>query len=91
MMIDRPTLFFRGLFALLATAVFTLSACAAPATETAVPSIPAHRAGDFTLHIVDARGNPIPRADVTVRQTRHEFIFGGQIPDCRPVPADKRW
>ena len=56
-------------------------------TETAVSPIPAHRAGSFTLHIVDAQRNPIPRADVTIHQIRHEFIFGGQIPFWLIDPA----
>ena len=87
MMINRSTLFFQSLFIMLATAVFILSACSTPAAETAVPPIPAHRSGSFTLHIVDTQGNPIPRADVTVRQVRHEFIFGGQIPFWLIDPA----
>ncbi|MFQ5616721.1 MAG: endo-1,4-beta-xylanase, partial [Anaerolineales bacterium] len=33
------------------------------------------------------QGNPVPRADVTIRQVRHEFIFGGQIPFWLIDPA----
>lgn len=55
--------------------------------KPAVSPILAHRAGAFTLHIVDAQRNPIPRADVTIHQIRHEFIFGGQIPFWLLDPA----
>jgi hypothetical protein len=35
-----------------------------------------HRFGEATLTIVDAEGDPIPDADITVEQTRHAFAFG---------------
>ncbi|MCS6569588.1 endo-1,4-beta-xylanase [Curtobacterium flaccumfaciens pv. flaccumfaciens] len=37
---------------------------------------PDHRFGETTLTVVDAEGNPIPDADITVEQTRHAFAFG---------------
>ncbi len=57
-----------------------ISAIPPEARATAEAAIPAHRAGVFTLFVVDADGNPVPRAEVALRQVRHEFIFGGQIP-----------
>ena len=34
------------------------------------------RTADVTLTVTDARGRPLPNAAVTVRQTRHKFLFG---------------
>ncbi|MDM7854129.1 endo-1,4-beta-xylanase [Cellulomonas alba] len=36
----------------------------------------AHRRASTTLTVVDAAGAPVPGADVTVEQVRHEFGFG---------------
>ena len=54
--------------------------------------IPAIRQGDLKNHVVDENETAVPQTDIiTIRQTSHEFIFGGQVPYCRPVLAVKRW
>jgi endo-1,4-beta-xylanase len=37
---------------------------------------PAHRIIDTVVTVLDATGNPVPNAEVTVAQTRHAFGFG---------------
>lgn len=41
--------------------------------------IAAHRAGPLRVHVVTAAGQPIGNASVTVKQVRHEFLFGCNI------------
>ncbi len=38
-----------------------------------------HRKADATVVVLDAAGNPLPEAKVTVEQTRHAFLFGSNI------------
>ena len=42
----------------------------------AVAKIPSVRSGDFTVKVVDKKGNPIPDADINVEQFETEFRFG---------------
>jgi len=35
-----------------------------------------HRTGELVVEVVDERGDPLPQAQVEVRQTRHEYLFG---------------
>ncbi len=35
-----------------------------------------YRAADLEVEVTDKRGNPLPQAQVEVRQTRHEYLFG---------------
>lgn len=39
-------------------------------------NIELHRKGDLVVELVDANGKPLPGAEVTLRQTSHEFLFG---------------
>jgi GH35 family endo-1,4-beta-xylanase len=41
--------------------------------------IEAHRKADAVIRVIDAAGNPVAGANVTVNQTRHEFLFGCNI------------
>ena len=40
-------------------------------------NIERHRKGDAILEVVDAAGKPVSGATLAVRQTGHEFLFGG--------------
>ena len=57
-------------------------------------NIEKYRKGDATIEVVDATGKPIKRAEVEVRQTGHEFLFGcnafvlGQL---KPDNMEKRY
>jgi endo-1,4-beta-xylanase len=35
-----------------------------------------YRTADLAVEVTDKRGHPLPRAQVEVRQTRHEYLFG---------------
>ncbi|MFP4500781.1 MAG: endo-1,4-beta-xylanase [Candidatus Hydrogenedentota bacterium] len=37
------------------------------------------RMGGATVYVVDAEGNPVPNASVTVEQDSHEFLFGASF------------
>ena len=39
-------------------------------------NIEQYRKGDATVEVVDASGKPVSGAQIAVRQTRHEFLFG---------------
>jgi len=45
-------------------------------TQAIDARIIAHRTADVTLTVMDAAGKPLAGAKVTVRQTRHKFLFG---------------
>jgi len=38
-----------------------------------------YRKGDAMLRVVDEQGHPVPGAKVTIEQTSHDFLFGGNI------------
>jgi GH35 family endo-1,4-beta-xylanase len=38
-----------------------------------------HRMGHMRLRVVDSDGAPVPNTVVTIRQTRHDFIFGSNL------------
>ncbi|WP_248241729.1 endo-1,4-beta-xylanase [Microbacterium kunmingense] len=38
--------------------------------------VPAHRLGEAVIQVVDADGRPCAGVEVTIAQTRHEFLFG---------------
>jgi GH35 family endo-1,4-beta-xylanase len=46
------------------------------------------RKGDFTLRVVDAAGQPVPNASITVTQQRHAFPFGTALQMSRIVQDD---
>jgi endo-1,4-beta-xylanase len=47
--------------------------------ESADDRIQKHRMGDVIAKVIDSEGNPVPDAESTVQQTRHEFLFGCNI------------
>lgn len=38
-----------------------------------------HRKGFHTLHVVDAQGQPIPGARISLKQKSHDFFFGANL------------
>lgn len=46
---------------------------------TAPERIEQYRKGDARIRVVDASGQPVPNAQVSVSQTRHAFLFGANI------------
>jgi len=64
------------------------AAAAAPPAQTlhagnwqaaAKARIEQHRKADARITVVDAAGNPVPDVELTVKQTRHAFLFGCNI------------
>ncbi len=51
----------------------------APWRAEAAERIERLRKADLALRVTDAAGQPVPDADVTVRMTRHGFLFGTAI------------
>jgi len=49
-----------------------------------------HRKGEVTLVIQAPNGKPIPNAELTLTQTRHEFLFGCNIFRWGRIPDPKR-
>jgi len=47
--------------------------------EQADQRIQEHRTAELAIRVVDRDGNPVPGAEVKVRQTRHDFLFGCNI------------
>jgi len=70
-----------------AVAVVLLLCCVAAAAELSAPEVLAdaeariekHRKADAVVSVVDRSGKPVAGATVTVRQTRHAFLFGSNI------------
>lgn len=69
----------------------------APWRKAAAERIEKHRKGDLQVLVVDAKGKPLPNADVKVNMTRHAFYFGSSFPgsmlppeyqDIKPWNAD---
>jgi hypothetical protein len=50
-----------------------------PLWDSAADRIAEHRQADCTIVVRDAKGNPLPQANVSVRQTRHAFLLGCNI------------
>lgn len=48
----------------------------APWRKAAAERIDKLRKADFAITVVDAKGNPVPNADVHVKMTKHAFVFG---------------
>jgi endo-1,4-beta-xylanase len=48
-----------------------------------------HRQAEAAVLVVDASGNPLPGAKVTVEQTRHAFLFGCNIFKWGKLPDEK--
>ena len=66
----------------LALAALAVAQDTRPAVDWRTPlnaKIEQHRKGDFTLRILDARGEPLTETDVTVEQVGHHFLFGTAI------------
>lgn len=76
---SRSAIVALGLALLLGPAV----ARAAPSDEQllrgADARIEKYRKADASVTVVDAKGAPIPGAEVEIQQTRHEFLFGCNI------------
>jgi endo-1,4-beta-xylanase len=49
-----------------------------------------HRKGEVTLVIQAPNGKPLPNAELTLAQTRHEFLFGCNIFRWGRIPDPKR-
>jgi len=49
-----------------------------------------HRKGEVTLVIQAPNGKPLPNAELTLTQTRHEFLFGCNIFRWGRIPDPKR-
>ena len=47
--------------------------------EGAQNRIEKHRKADATILVVDAAGEPVPGAEISIDQKRHEFLFGCNI------------
>ena len=47
-----------------------------------------HRKGDGVVQVVDSAGKPVAGATVTVRQTRHAFLFGSNVFKCGRLPNE---
>lgn len=56
-------------------------------TEEAIDK---HRKGDVVLRVVDAAGNPVRGARVTVEQTGHDFLFGCNLYMLDRYPDEAR-
>ena len=52
------------------------------ATQAAIEK---HRKADAKIRVVDAAGRPVSGAKVSVEQTGHDFLFGCNIYDVRPL------
>jgi len=68
-------------------------ASAGPSAEeellaTASERIARHRQGDATVRVVDAQGNPVAGATVTVEQVRHAFLFGCNVFGLGQFPTE---
>lgn len=57
----------------------TLAAQAAVQPAAVASRIRRYRMADFTVKVLDAKGRSVPGAAVTMRQTRHAFLFGCNI------------
>ncbi len=57
----------------------------APWRKEANERIEKIRKGDFTVEVVDASGNPVPDAQVSLKMTRHAFPFGSTFHGPRAV------
>jgi hypothetical protein len=49
-----------------------------------------HRKGEVTLVVQAPNGKPLPNAELTLTQTRHEFLFGCNIFRWGRIPDPKR-
>ncbi len=49
-----------------------------------------HRTADLEVTVVDAGGEPVPGAKVTVRQVRHAFLFGANAFPLKPGDASEK-
>jgi len=47
--------------------------------QTARDRIEQHRKADTTLWVIDQQGRPVPDVTLSIRQTRHRFLFGSNI------------
>ena len=47
--------------------------------ESADDRIQKHRIGDVIVKVTNSAGDPVPDAEITVQQTKHEFLFGCNI------------
>ncbi|MDQ8204046.1 endo-1,4-beta-xylanase [Pelagicoccus sp. SDUM812003] len=47
--------------------------------DAAAARIEQHRKGDFQLKVLDANGDPIPNADISIEFLRHSYHFGSVI------------
>ena len=45
----------------------------------AAENIEKYRKGDAVIRFVSASGEPVRNAEVEVKQTRHDFLFGGEL------------
>jgi endo-1,4-beta-xylanase len=48
-----------------------------------------HRKAEAAVLVVDASGNPVPGAEISVEQTRHAFLFGCNIFQWGKLPDEK--
>ena len=53
-------------------------------------NIPQHRTAETTLHLRSLHGEIIANTTVTIRQTRHQFLFGCNIFELKPADTSER-
>jgi GH35 family endo-1,4-beta-xylanase len=86
----------RCLLAIAMLLALALSAAGTPVKEDAAVALKPDRlearirecrTAEVALTVTDSRGRPLKDAAVTVRQTRHKFLFGCNIFDLKPQDA----
>ena len=60
---------------------------AAVAPAAIAERIAKYRMADLSIAVRDEHGRPLPEAAVSIKQTRHAFLFGSNIFGLRPADA----